>query len=53
MIVGGILWPSTWWVSVDHLGRRESLPNRLRLLFSGGGEGCTVVHMGRDVTGDS
>ena len=37
----------------DHLGRRESLPNRLCLLFRGGGEGCTVVHVGRDVTGGS
>ena len=29
------------------------LPNRLRLLFRGGGEGCTVVHVGREVTGGS
>ena len=29
------------------------LPNRLRLLFRGGGEGCTVVHVGRDGTGGS
>ena len=29
--------------TVDHLGRRESLPNRLCLLFRGGGEGCMVV----------
>ena len=33
-----------WW---------NPLPNRLRLLFRGGGEGCTVVHVGRDVTGGS
>ena len=39
--------------TVDHLGRRESLPNRLRLLFRGRGEECTVVHVGRDVTGGS
>ena len=39
--------------TVDQLGRRESLPNRLRLLFRGGGERCTVVHVGRDVTGSS
>ena len=39
--------------TIDHQGRRESLLNRLRLLFRGGGEGCTVVHMGRDVTGGS
>ena len=25
--------------TVDHLGRRESLPNWLRLVFRGGGEG--------------
>ena len=39
--------------TVDQLERLESLPNRLRLLFRGGGEGCTVVHEGRDVTGGS
>ena len=33
-----------WW---------NPLPNRLRLLFRGRGEGCTVVHVGRDVTGGS
>ena len=34
-------------------GRRESLPNRFRLLLRGGGEGCTVVQVGHDVTGGS
>ena len=34
-------------------GRRESLPNRFCLLFRGRGEGCTVVHVGDDVTGGS
>ena len=50
--MGGIFGHRREGFVVDHLGssgEEGTLPNRLSLLFRGGGEGCTVVHVGRDV----